>query len=134
MKRLFFIVVVMSISSLLIASSITISPDTLSTTIASGGSSTHAVTITNHNSFPVNLEISILEQPAAGRMPFDVTSFAPEPESLFRNFTPDIQYQDENGNWVDGIRCGTTPTPTNVLSLVQNAIDNNRSNVDPAET
>jgi len=127
MKRLFFIVVVMSISSLLIASSITISPDTLSTTIASGESSTHAVTITNHNSFPVNLEISILEQPAAGRMPFDVTSFAPEPESLFRNFTPDIQYQDENGNWVDGIRCGTTPTPTNVLSLVQNAIDNNRS-------
>ena len=117
----------MSISSLLIASSITISPDTLSTTIASGESSTHAVTITNHNSFPVNLEISILEQPAAGRMPFDVTSFAPEPESLFRNFTPDIQYQDENGNWVDGIRCGTTPTPTNVLSLVQNAIDNNRS-------
>ncbi|MAD51178.1 MAG: M43 family zinc metalloprotease [Candidatus Marinimicrobia bacterium] len=127
MKRLFFIVVVMSISSLLIASSITISPDTLSTTIASGGSSTHAVTITNHNSFPVNLEISILEQPAAGRMPFDVTRFAPEPESLFRNFTPDIQYQDENGNWIDGIRCGTTPTPTNMLSLVQNAIDNNRS-------
>ncbi len=117
----------MSISSLLIASSITISPDTLSTTIASGGSSTHAVTITNHNSFPVNLEISILEQPAAGRIPFDVTRFAPEPESLFRNFTPDIQYQDENGNWVDGIRCGTTPTPTNVLSLVQNAINNNRS-------
>jgi len=111
----------------LLANSITISPDTLSTTLEYGELTTETVTITNSNAFPVNLEISILEQPTTGRMPFDVTRFAPEPESLFRNFTPDIQYQDENGNWVDGIRCGTTPTPTNVLSLVQNAIDNNRS-------
>jgi hypothetical protein len=59
--------------------------------------------------------------------PFYADRFAPESKALVRDMEPDIQYQDENGNWVDGVRCGTAPTPNDVLSQVQNAIENNKS-------
>ena len=113
---------------MLFANSITISPDTLTATIQFGEVTTETVTITNSNAFPVNLDISILEQPTANSvLPFYADRFAPESKALVRDMEPDIQYQDENGNWVDGVRCGTAPTSNDVLSQVQNAIENNKS-------
>ncbi|MBC8395351.1 MAG: hypothetical protein H8E08_00075, partial [Candidatus Marinimicrobia bacterium] len=128
MKKSIIILIAISIPWILFANSITISPDTLSTTIQFGELSVETVTITNNNSSPVNLDISILEQPTAiSPQPYHPQYFEPESEELVREVEPDIQYQDENGNWVDGIRCGTAPTPANVLSRVQNAIENNRN-------
>jgi len=113
---------------MLLANSITISPDTLTATIQFGEVTTETVTITNSNAFPVNLDISILEQPTAiSVLPFYADRFAPESKALVRDMVSDVQYQDENGNWVDGVRCGTAPTPNDVLSQVQNAIENNKS-------
>ena len=113
---------------MLLANSITISPDTLTATIQFGEVTTETVTITNSNAFPVNLDISILEQPTANSvLPFYADRFAPESKALVRDMVSDVQYQDENGNWVDGVRCGTAPTPNDVLSQVQNAIENNKS-------
>jgi len=113
---------------MLFANSITISPDTLTATIQFGEVTTETVTITNSNAFPVNLDISILEQPTAiSVLPFYADRFAPESKALVRDMVSDVQYQDENGNWVDGVRCGTAPTPNDVLSQVQNAIENNKS-------
>ena len=113
---------------MLLANSITISPDTLTATIQFGEVTTETVTITNSNAFPVNLDISILEQPTANLVrPFYADRFAPESKALVRDMVSDVQYQDENGNWVDGVRCGTAPTPNDVLSQVQNAIENNKS-------
>ena len=113
---------------MLLANSITISPDTLTATIQFGEVTTETVTITNSNAFPVNLDISILEQPTANSvLPFYAERFAPESKALVRDMEPDVQYQDENGNWVNGVRCGTAPTPNDVLSQVQNAIKNNKS-------
>ena len=113
---------------MLLANSITISPDTLTATIQFGEVTTETVTITNSNAFPVNLDISILEQPTANSvLPFYADRFAPESKALVRDMVSDVQYQDENGNWVDGVRCGTAPTPIDVLSQVQNAIENNKS-------
>ena len=113
---------------MLFANSITISPDTLTATIQFGEVTTETVTITNSNAFPVNLDISILEQPTANSvLPFYAERFAPESKALVRDMEPDVQYQDENGNWVNGVRCGTAPTPNDVLSQVQNAIKNNKS-------
>ena len=113
---------------MLFANSITISPDTLTATIQFGEVTTETVTITNSNAFPVNLDISILEQPTANSvLPFYADRFAPESKALVRDMVSDVQYQDENGNWVDGVRCGTAPTPNDVLSQVQNAIENNKS-------
>ena len=110
------------------ANSITISPDTLNTTIQFGELSVETETITNNNSSPVNLDISILEQPTAiSPQPYHPQYFEPESEELVRDVEPDIQYQDEFGNWIDGIRCGTASTPANVMSRVQNAIENNRN-------
>jgi len=60
-------------------------------------------------------------------LPFYADRFAPESKALVRDMVSDVQYQDENGNWVDGVRCGTAPTPNDVLSQVQNAIENNKS-------
>ena len=113
---------------MLFANSITISPDTLTATIQFGEVTTETVTITNSNAFPVNLDISILEQPTANSvLPFYAERFAPESKALVRDMVSDVQYQDENGNWVDGVRCGTAPTPNDVLSQVQNSIENNKS-------
>jgi len=113
---------------MLFANSITISPDTLTATIQFGEVTTETVTITNSNAFPVNLDISILEQPTANSvLPFYAERFAPESKALVRDMEPDVQYQDENGNWVNGVRCGTAPTPNDVLSQVQNSIENNKS-------
>ena len=113
---------------MLFANSITISPDTLTATIQFGEVTTETVTITNSNAFPVNLDISILEQPTANSvLPFYADRFAPESKAFVRDMVSDVQYQDENGNWVDGVRCGTAPTPNDVLSQVQNAIENNKS-------
>ncbi len=117
-----------SIHWILFANSITISPDTLNATIQSGELSVETVTITNNNSSPVNLDISILEQPTTtSPQPYHPQYFEPENATSVRDMEIDIQYQDEYGNWIDGIRCGTTPTPANVLSRVQNEIENNRS-------
>ena len=113
---------------MLLANSITISPDTLTATIQFGEVTTETVTITNSNAFPVNLDISILEQPTAiSVLPFYADRFAPESKALVRDMVSDVQYQDENGNWVNGVRCGTAPTPNDVLSQVQNSIENNKS-------
>jgi len=113
---------------MLFANSITISPDTLTATIQFGEVITETVTITNSNAFPVNLDISILEQPTANSvLPFYADRFAPESKAFVRDMVSDVQYQDENGNWVNGVRCGTAPTPNDVLSQVQNAIKNNKS-------
>ncbi len=129
MKKNKHILIAITIPWILFANSITLFPDTLNTTIQSGDINTETVLITNNNSFPVTLNISISDQPHTNRaLPLQAQFFEPENEALVREMEPDIQYQDENGNWVDGIRCGTAPTPTNVLSLVQNEIDNNRPN------
>ncbi len=92
---------------MLFANSITISPDTLTATIQFGEVITETVTITNSNAFPVNLDISILEQPTANSvLPFYADRFAPESKAFVRDMVSDVQYQDENGNWVNGVRCG----------------------------
>lgn len=128
MKKSKIILIAISIPWILFANSITISPDTLNATIQSGELSVETVTITNNNSSPVNLDISILEQPTTiSPQPYYPQYFEPENATLVRDMEKDIQYQDEYGNWIDGIRCGTTPTPANVLLRVQNAIENNRS-------
>lgn len=128
MKISKIILIAISIPWILFANSITISPDTLNVTIQSGELSFETVTISNNNSNPVNLNISILEQPTTiNPQPYYPQYFEPEIATLVRDMETDIQYQDEYGNWIDGIRCGTPPTPANVLSRVQNAIENNRS-------
>ena len=128
MNKSYNVLFAISVPWILLANSITISPDTLTATIQFGEVTTETVTITNSNAFPVNLDISILEQPTANLVrPFYADRFAPESKALVRDMEPDIQYQDENGNWVDGVRCGTAPTSNDVLSQVQNTIENNKS-------
>ncbi len=112
----------------LLANSITILPDTLSTTLEYSELTTETVTITNSNALPVNLDISILEQPTANRLlPFYAERFTPENLALVQDMEPDIQYQDENGNWVEGVRCGTPQAPDGVLAQVQYALVENRA-------
>ena len=80
---------------MLLANSITISPDTLTATIQFGEVTTETDTITNSNAFPVNLDISILEQPTANNvLPFYADRFAPESKGLVQAMEPDVQYQD----------------------------------------
>ncbi len=112
----------------LLANSITILPDTLSTTLEYSELTTETVTITNSNALSVNLDISILEQPTANRLlPFYAERFTPENLALVQDMEPDIQYQDENGNWVEGVRCGTPQAPDGVLAQVQYALVENRA-------
>ncbi len=112
----------------LLANSITILPDTLSTTLEYSELTTETVTITNSNALSVNLDISILEQPTANRLlPFYAERFTPENLALVQDMEPDIQYQDENGNWVEGVRCGTPQAPEGVLAQVQYALVENRA-------
>ena len=128
MKKSKHVLIAITIPWILYANSITLSPDTLNATIQFGDISSETVTITNSNSFSVTLNISISDQPQSIRQPsLHPQFFIPDNEALAREMEPDIHYQDENGNWVDGIRCGTASTPANVMSRVQNAIENDRN-------
>jgi len=128
MKNSYKKLILFSFPWILYANSITITPDTLTASIQYGEITTETITITNSNNFPVNLDISILEQSPPNPLPiYNGDRFEPESEVYRQELESDIQYQDENGNWLDGIRCGTAPTREGVLTLVQSAIENNNS-------
>ena len=62
MKNSYKKLILFSFPWMLCANSITITPDTLTASIQYGEITTETITITNSNNFPVNLDISILEQ------------------------------------------------------------------------
>jgi hypothetical protein len=128
MKNSYKKLILFSFPWMLCANSITITPDTLTASIQYGEITTETITITNSNNFPVNLDISILEQSPPNPAPlFDADRFEPDNENNRQEMVTDIQYLDEYGNWVDGIRCGTAPTQEGILSFVQSAIENNNN-------
>jgi len=127
MNKIIQYIIIIALPLILFADSITLTPDTLNTTIQSGDVNTETVMITNNNSFPVTLNINISDQPQANRQSsLHSQFFIPDNEALAREMEPDIQYQDENGNWVEGVRCGTPQAPEGVLAQVQYALVENR--------
>ena len=103
MNKIIQYIIIIALPLILFADSITLTPDTLNTTIQSGDVNTETVMITNNNSFPVTLNINISDQPQANRQSsLHSQFFIPDNEALAREMEPDIQYQDENGNWVEG--------------------------------
>lgn len=126
MKKYFSVLV--SIGTVF-SSSITVSPDTLSVSLPMGDSSNENVMITNLNDFDVHLDISIFEQTgrSSSNRRTPAQTYEPDPSQMNRdNIETDIQYRDENSDWVDAVRCATPSDDESILQLVQNSIENNR--------
>ena len=109
------------------SNTITISPDTLYVSMQGGGTSIEQVTIYNQNSFPVNLDVLIIEQPSGNRLlNGSQNRYLSESPGIIRDFENDIQYMGSNGEWIEGVRCATLSTPEEVLINVQQDLENNR--------
>ncbi len=100
-------------------SSITVFPDTLFIVLETDSMSMEQVALTNTNNFPVNINVSILEQSSGGSYTGSGRYYPLETGVLFRDRQPDIKYMNDAGQWVPGIRCGTLESPDDVLAQVR---------------
>ncbi len=125
MKRYISVLLVIGVA---FANSISVSPDTLSVSLPLGGSTNENITITNHNDFDVTLDISFFEYTTRSSNTNSIQAeiYEPVASELIREDEPDIQHLNEDGDWVNAIRCATPSDDESVLQLVQSAIENHR--------
>lgn len=84
------------------------------------------VTITNHNNYDVELNITIFEQ--FNRQVSAIVEQFFEPDGLIRGSNSNTQYLNESGDWINAEKCSTPSNDETVLQWVQQALERNPSN------